>query len=72
MVLHDLLIVLEHLDRMPAKVRQVRIFFTEKVLYSLDPVFDRPVIVNDHPLRSFLIMMYHCMHQNIESCPLSR
>ena len=67
MVLHDLLIVLEHLDRMPAKVRQVGYFSGRYLLFLWIPVFDRPVMMNDHPCGPSLIMMYHCMHQNNHS-----
>ena len=71
MILHDFFIIFKHLDRMPAQICEVRIFFPEQVFNPLDPVLILPVIMDDHALRTFLIVMYDRMHQHIQSRPLS-
>ena len=72
MVLQDFLVIFEHLDRMPAQICEIRILLPQKVFYPLDPILDLPVIADDHALGTFLIMMYHSVHQHVKSCALSR
>ena len=72
MILLHLRIVLQQLDRVPAQGGMVRIAVLHPLFQNRKPVFDFFPVIQDILLRTFLIMMNHRMHQNVEPGPLCR
>ena len=70
MIVSHHLVKLQELNGMPAHVIHLTVPFIQRFLNQPDFLLHLLAVAYDHTLRPFLIVVDHCMHQHIQSCPL--
>ena len=69
MIVNHHLVKLQELNSMPAHIIHLAVLFIQRFLNQPDFLLHLLAVAYNHPLRSLLIVVDHCVHQHIQSCP---
>ena len=69
MIVNHHLVKLQELNGMPAHVIHLTVLFKQRFLNQPDFFLHLLAVAYNHTLRPLLIVVDHCVHQHIQSCP---